>query len=76
MLETVKFNAEARQSLGLPDVALAPGLDALQRAMEPTLVAAVERLTGRTVHTFLSGTSTAAESSSELFVLEPLPPGE
>jgi uncharacterized protein YbcI len=50
--------------------------DALQRAMEQELVAAVERLTGRTVRTFLSGTSTQAESSSELFVLEPLPPGE
>jgi len=47
------------------------GRDALQRAMEPQLVAAVERLTGRTVRTFLSGISTSAESSVEVFVLEP-----
>jgi uncharacterized protein YbcI len=45
--------------------------DALQRAMEPQLVAAVERLTGRRVRTFLSGTSTGAEDSVEVFVLEP-----
>jgi uncharacterized protein YbcI len=47
--------------------------DAIQRAMEPQLVAAVERLTGRQVRTFLSGTSTFGESSVEVFVLEPLP---
>jgi uncharacterized protein YbcI len=46
--------------------------DALQRAMEAELVEAVERLTGRTVRTFLSGTSTHAEDSVEVFVLEPL----
>jgi uncharacterized protein YbcI len=45
--------------------------DELQRAMEPQLVAAVERLTGRKVRTFLSGISTLAESSVEVFVLEP-----
>jgi uncharacterized protein YbcI len=45
--------------------------DALQRAMEPQLVAAIERLTGRTVRTFLSGSSTLGESSVEVFVLEP-----
>jgi uncharacterized protein YbcI len=45
--------------------------DALQRAMESQLVAAVERLTGRTVRTFLSGTSTRAETSVEVFVLQP-----
>jgi uncharacterized protein YbcI len=47
--------------------------DALQRAMESQLVAAVERLTGRIVRSFLSGTSTLCESSVEVFVLEPLP---
>jgi uncharacterized protein YbcI len=47
--------------------------DALQRAMEPQLVEAVERLTGRTVRTFLSGTSTPGEDSVEVFVLEPMP---
>jgi uncharacterized protein YbcI len=45
--------------------------DALQRAMEPRLIAVVERLTGRTVRTFLSGTSTPGEDSVEVFVLEP-----
>ncbi len=45
--------------------------DELQRVMEPQLVAVIERLTGRTVQRFLSGISTAAESSVELFVLEP-----
>jgi uncharacterized protein YbcI len=49
------------------------GRDALQRAMEAQLVAAVERLTGRKVRTFLSGISTTAESSVEVFVLEPQP---
>jgi uncharacterized protein YbcI len=45
--------------------------DALQQAMEPQLVAAVERVTGRTVRTFLSGTSTRANVSVEMFLLEP-----
>ena len=45
--------------------------DILQRAMENRLVAAVERLTGRNVRTFLSGSSTAGESAVEVFVLEP-----
>jgi uncharacterized protein YbcI len=45
--------------------------DALQRAMETQLVAAVERITGRAVRTFLSGTSNLGESSVEVFVLEP-----
>jgi hypothetical protein len=41
--------------------------DALQRAIEMQPVAAVERLTGRIVRTFLSGTS----ALGEVFVLEP-----
>lgn len=45
--------------------------DGFQRATEPEMVAVVERLTGRTVATFLSGTSTAANSDVEVFVLEP-----
>jgi uncharacterized protein YbcI len=49
------------------------GRDELQRAMELQLVAVVERLTGRKVRTFLSGISTLAESSVEVFVLEPQP---
>jgi uncharacterized protein YbcI len=47
--------------------------DAVQRAMEPQLVDAVQQLTGRTVRTFLSGTSTPGEDSVEVFVLEPTP---
>ena len=43
--------------------------DALQRAIEPRLVDCVERLTGRMVTTFLSGTSTPADSSVEVFLL-------
>jgi uncharacterized protein YbcI len=43
--------------------------DALQRAMEPLLVAAVERLTNRSVRTFFSGSDTAGSSSIEAFVL-------
>jgi uncharacterized protein YbcI len=45
--------------------------DALQRAMGPLLISAVERLTNRTVHTFLSGTDENGESSIEAFVLQP-----
>ena len=45
--------------------------DALQRAMESQLVEVVERLTGRTVRTFLSGTDTLGEDSVEVFVLVP-----
>jgi uncharacterized protein YbcI len=48
--------------------------DVLQRAMEDQLVAAIERLTGRKVRTFLSGSSTYAESAVEVFVLEPEAP--
>jgi uncharacterized protein YbcI len=47
------------------------GRDVLQRAMEEQLTAAVERITGRTVRLFLSGSSTPGESSVEVFVLEP-----
>lgn len=50
--------------------------DALQRAMEADLIAAVERITGREVRSFLSGVSTSADSSVELFVLEPESPSD
>jgi hypothetical protein len=39
--------------------------------MQPILVEAVERLTGRTVKSFISGMSTLGEDAVELFVLEP-----
>ncbi len=45
--------------------------DALQYAMQGQLVAAVERLTGRTVRKFLSGGSEFAGDWVEVFVLEP-----
>jgi uncharacterized protein YbcI len=45
--------------------------DALQRAMEPQLIAAVERLTNRGVLTFFSGGDTDGSSSIEAFTLEP-----
>ena len=46
--------------------------DALSRALAPQLVAAVERLTGRTVLTALSGANATLESTVEVFVLEPV----
>jgi uncharacterized protein YbcI len=48
--------------------------DALQRAMGPQLVAAVERLTNRTVRTFLSGMDEGGAASIEAFILDPEPP--
>jgi uncharacterized protein YbcI len=48
--------------------------DALQRAMGPELIAAVERLTNRTVRTFLSGSDEDGGAAIEAFVLEPEPP--
>lgn len=47
--------------------------DALQRAMEPELVAAVERLTGRPVRTFMSGIDMEGNCSIEAFILESEP---
>ena len=47
--------------------------DALQRAMGPQLIAAVERLTGQRVRTFMSGTDEHGGSSVEAFVLDPDP---
>lgn len=48
--------------------------DAVQRAIAPQLIAAVERLTQRTVRTFLSGSDEDGGSSIEAFVLEPESP--
>jgi uncharacterized protein YbcI len=47
--------------------------DGFQQASGPDMVAAVERLTGRTVATFLSATSTDANTDVEVFVLQPEP---
>jgi uncharacterized protein YbcI len=43
--------------------------DALQRAMAPQLIDAVERLTGRRVRSFMSGTDESGADSVEAFVL-------
>jgi uncharacterized protein YbcI len=48
--------------------------DALQHAVGPQLVAAVERLTSRTVRRFLSGMDEEGGSSIEAFLLEPESP--
>jgi uncharacterized protein YbcI len=45
--------------------------DTSQRAMEVELRAAVERLTGQKVLSFLSGTATGGDASVEVFVLAP-----
>lgn len=47
------------------------GRGALQWAMEEELVQTVERLTGRSVRCFLSGTDKAGDASVEVFLLEP-----
>jgi uncharacterized protein YbcI len=47
---------------------------ALQRALAPQLIAAVERLTARKVRLFLSGSDELGGSSVEAFILEPQPP--
>jgi hypothetical protein len=43
--------------------------------MAPQLIAAVERLTSRTVRTFLRGTDKDGAPAIEAFVLESEPPG-
>lgn len=45
--------------------------DVLSRLMEPELVECVERLTGRTVLSFLAGSDTPGASSVEVFLLAP-----
>jgi len=50
--------------------------DALQHAVGPQLVAAVERLTSRTVRRFLSGMDEEGGCSIEAFLLEPESPAE
>ena len=50
------------------------GRDALQHAMAPQLIAAVERLTRRTVRSFLSGSDETGATAIEAFVLEPESP--
>ena len=44
--------------------------DVFQTSMEKDLVAVVERLTGRRVRAFVSGSNVATDTSTEVFVLE------
>jgi uncharacterized protein YbcI len=44
--------------------------DAFQETMGPDLVAAVEKLTGRSVEAFISGNSVEADIAAEVFVLD------
>ena len=71
LLEDGATRAEANLVAAGNEDLVRRGRDALQRAMEGQLVEAVERLTGRRVRTFLGGLSALAESSVEVFVLEP-----
>jgi uncharacterized protein YbcI len=71
VLEDGATRAEANLGAAGRDDLVRLQRDALQRAMQPILVEAVERLTGRTVKSFISGMSTLGEDAVELFVLEP-----
>lgn len=73
LLQDGATRAEANLAAAGRDELVRLQRDALQRAMEPQLVAAIERLTGRTVRSFLSGSSTLGEDSVEVFVLDPSP---
>ena len=46
-----------------------------QHASEPEFVDSVERITGRRVRAFVSGTDTQHDVSSEVFYLQPVAPG-
>jgi uncharacterized protein YbcI len=47
--------------------------ETFQQVMGDELVAAVERLTGRTVLSFMSGNNARTDSAVEVFLLEPAP---
>jgi uncharacterized protein YbcI len=71
LLEDTATSAEKRLvAAGKADL-VRTGRDALQRAMGPDLIAAVERLTRRTVRSFLSGSDESGGDAIEAFVLEP-----
>jgi uncharacterized protein YbcI len=74
LLEDGATRAEATLIAAGKDDLVRMQRDALQRAMERQLVEAVERLTGRDVRKFLSGSSRLGEDSVEVFVLEPAAP--
>jgi uncharacterized protein YbcI len=75
LLEDAATNAEKNLvAAGKADL-VRLGRDALQQVMAPQLIAAVERLTGRTVRSFLSGSDSTGADSIEAFLLEPEPEG-
>jgi uncharacterized protein YbcI len=71
LLEDGATRAEANLAAGGRADLVRLQRDALQRAMEPSLISVVERLTGRKVRSFLSGMSTLGEDAVEVFLLEP-----
>lgn len=73
LLEDAATKAEVNLAAAGKSELVRVARDALQRAMESQLVAAVERLSGRSVRVFMSGMSTNGDSSVEVFVLEPEP---
>jgi uncharacterized protein YbcI len=70
VLEDGATKAEAHLVAAGKDELVRIQRDALQRAMEQQLVETVERLTGRVVRKFLSGSSLHADDSVEVFILE------
>jgi uncharacterized protein YbcI len=71
VLEDSATRAERNLVAAGRDELVRQGRDALQRAMASQLIAAVERLTGRRVRTFMSGCDEGGSSSVEAFVLHP-----
>lgn len=71
LLEDGATNAEKNLVAAGKSELVRQGRDALQHAMAPQLIAAVERLTQRTVRTFLSGSDETGACAIEAFVLEP-----
>jgi uncharacterized protein YbcI len=74
LLEDGATKAEANLIAAGRDELVRTQRDAVHLAMEPQLVAAVERLTGRAVRKFLSGTGQRGKDSVEVFVLEAASP--
>ena len=71
LLEGTSTSAERHLTAAGETVLVRRQRDALQQLMKASLIECVERLTGRHVVTFLSGTDSGADASSEVFVLGP-----
>lgn len=74
LLEDHATKAETNLGAAGKDELVRAQRDALHQAMSPRLVAVVERLSGRTVRKFLSGTSQHGEDSVQVFILHPAAP--